>query len=1437
MLEIGHIFSQTIQLGSGTTTNGTTTSSPVNIWYRRTVAQFVYTAAEINAAGISGPCDLQDLGWFVTQSPIYNLPGYTVKVKHVTTNNVSAALGTTGWTTIKGPFTYNPTAGGWDMLGLDNTFSWNGTDNIGVEVCWSQVSPSYSSSGQCRIYSTSSGYRYSWTDGAGNSCGSTPFTTNTNKPQVQMVWSCGPPCTTPAPPSVLGVTVNCGNPATLTASGAPGNGDYIWYSDANGNNQVGTGSSFTTPSLNGNTTYYVSTFVPANCESSLTPVTVNVNSNVSAPSSSNININCGDPATLTASGSTGNYEWYSDANGTNSIGTGNSISLGNLFADSTVYVAATTSTQTNGSDVYNIDLNNLVGVPSGTTNTRYNCGNSGQGFQWTDATPAGATITSITLEFKIGVECATGNKNSTLNNVSQPNFNSANNHCSTASPGPGSFITMNLNPGSYNIGTNNVFSTSGHGSCFGFERSSTLSNYFARVTVNYTVGSPGCFSNLVPVTAIVNGPNPPTANGVTINCGDPATLTASGSTGNYEWFSDANGNNSMGTGNSISLGNLYADSTVYVAATSGSSCTPQIETFDNNSIPSGWTSTNSTGSTALNAFWKYGGTLGYNMNPTNDNTGNGGSFAWVDGSTPYPIEVTLNSPTYPQNNYTTLSFYMKRAANTTITSFNDVSVDFYDGSTWNNGVFTHNTSTASSDWEQFTINLTGFTITGPVQFRFNVDKNGTPYPFYDDVAIDDVELFCGSNSCLSNLVPVTAIVNPTPGPTVSGNTPLCGSGSLTLTANGSGNPIEWYSDPGGTNLIANGSTFTTPTLTNNITYYVQEAAASTNQTFTYTSPVSSTNTTGGSVSINIPATPPNSTNGTLTVYLIGDLDGSSETVTIGSETGNLGTVFTGSQCSSTYWNTTYNITTNDLNTWTANGSVDLNFQASNAVNNICSGGTAFEVYVVLTYDYSSGSSCTSALTPVNVTIDQPSIVATGVSGIGSTCLGSTSTLTVQGGTLNGTSNWQWFSGSCNGTPVGTGTSITVTPTTTTTYYVSASANGACPATTCTSGTVTLPTQTNQLSINNSTSTCIVNDNNFVHFLDANGRLIASINSQGQNLGNVTATSFIESTPLLVQDCAGTISTSVLDRHWLIQPTVTNPGAPVIVRLPLNNTELNSLITESNNNTNSIDDVNGLTDIYLSKYSGPSNLDNDFVNNCPSNGGNGNTQIYPQVTNGILNNIGLFANYPASDFYIEFVIPNFSEFWLHGSNIASPLPVTFTDFSAECGDKFTTVKWSTASEQNSSHFTLERSSDGNNWQKIATIEAQGNSSNQVTYEFNDSEVMGLVYYRLKQYDNDGVYSQLSPISADCNTQNFDAKLYPNPTQKLLNIELANAEFTDDIHSIIIHDMQGRMVDVEIIKHSNSKKVLDVNKLKEGVYNIQINTNKNGESINKRFTVIK
>lgn len=65
----------------------------------------------------------------------------------------------------------------------------------------------------------------------------------------------------------------------------------------------------------------------------------------------------------------------------------------------------------------------------------------------------------------------------------------------------------------------------------------------------------------------------------------------------------------------------------------------------------------------------------------------------------------------------------------------------------------------------------------------------------------------------------------------------------------------------------------------------------------------------------------------------------------------------------------------------------------------------------------------------------PASTPTITSSANSICNGSPVTLSINTGSLNANSNWYWYSGSCGGTPVGTGTSIVVSPATNTTYYV------------------------------------------------------------------------------------------------------------------------------------------------------------------------------------------------------------------------------------------------------------------------------------------------------------------------------------------------------------------------------------------------------------------
>lgn len=180
------IQAQTITLGSGTDINGITTSSPINIWYRRTVCQMVYTAAELTAEGaVAGP--ISELGFFITNNPVHNLPGYEIQMKHTTDTDASGSL-EGGYTTVKSIGSYAPISGGWDMHDLDTPFDWDGVQNIVVRICWSQVTPTYDPSGQLRVYTATNGYKYRRDDAAGSACGLVPNVTLNTKPQIRFVF-------------------------------------------------------------------------------------------------------------------------------------------------------------------------------------------------------------------------------------------------------------------------------------------------------------------------------------------------------------------------------------------------------------------------------------------------------------------------------------------------------------------------------------------------------------------------------------------------------------------------------------------------------------------------------------------------------------------------------------------------------------------------------------------------------------------------------------------------------------------------------------------------------------------------------------------------------------------------------------------------------------------------------------------------------------------------------------------------------------------------------------------------------------------------------------------------------------------------------------------------------------------------------------------------
>ncbi|HOV17076.1 MAG TPA: C25 family cysteine peptidase [Candidatus Cloacimonadota bacterium] len=146
-------------IGTGTSSTGTYDACPISVWYQSLHGQAVYTAAELNAAGISGQTVITQLGFYVTGLPDKTMPNYVVRMKHTTAANAASWQTAANMVTVWSSSSYQPTATGWNMFTLTTPFTWNGTDNIVIDTAFGLIG-SYSSTGTVQYTSVTNGYHY-----------------------------------------------------------------------------------------------------------------------------------------------------------------------------------------------------------------------------------------------------------------------------------------------------------------------------------------------------------------------------------------------------------------------------------------------------------------------------------------------------------------------------------------------------------------------------------------------------------------------------------------------------------------------------------------------------------------------------------------------------------------------------------------------------------------------------------------------------------------------------------------------------------------------------------------------------------------------------------------------------------------------------------------------------------------------------------------------------------------------------------------------------------------------------------------------------------------------------------------------------------------------------------------------------------------------------
>jgi hypothetical protein len=136
-----------------------------------------------------------------------------------------------------------------------------------------------------------------------------------------------------------------------------------------------------------------------------------------------------------------------------------------------------------------------------------------------------------------------------------------------------------------------------------------------------------------------------------------------------------------------------------------------------------------------------------------------------------------------------------------------------------------------------------------------------------------------------------------------------------------------------------------------------------------------------------------------------------------------------------------------------------------------------------------------------------------------------------------------------------------------------------------------------------------------------------------------------------------------------------------------------------------------------------------------------------------------------------------------------LPITLTSFDAISKNKAVELTWNTESESNSSHFAVERSSNGREFKEIGRVNASRNSTTSKNYRFTDnSPLTGNNYYRLKMVDLDATfkYSELRRVSM--NGSDLEFSFGPNPVTSEANIRITGNQRTR--LNITVTDLMGR-----------------------------------------------
>ncbi len=172
--------------------------------------------------------------------------------------------------------------------------------------------------------------------------------------------------------------------------------------------------------------------------------------------------------------------------------------------------------------------------------------------------------------------------------------------------------------------------------------------------------------------------------------------------------------------------------------------------------------------------------------------------------------------------------------------------------------------------------------------------------------------------------------------------------------------------------------------------------------------------------------------------------------------------------------------------------------------------------------------------------------------------------------------------------------------------------------------------------------------------------------------------------------------------------------------------------------------------------------------------------------------------------------------------ATTLPLAINNIKAFEKGNAIAVEWSNSSETNVERYEVERSADGRNFTKAATVSAKANNGSAVNYQWIDNNPLGSTnYYRIKVLAaGDNKYSSIVKVNLQKGTTYIS--LYPNPV-KGESVQLQLSNLAKGQYTIKMYNSAGQQVYQRSLQHnggSASETISLGNTLPSGSYVLRL-----------------